>query len=93
MSECGEDAGVADFDLALMLKLIPVVQRQQRELIPLLLTVPAKSFLVTGSRYALTKNMDIEGRERKVIKDFIEKSGKNLTESLNTKNEFGYLLA
>ena len=86
-------AGVADFDLALMLKLIPVVQRQQRELIPLLLTVPAKSFLVTGSRYALTKNMDIEGRERKVIKDFIEKSGKNLTESLNTKNEFGYLLA
>ncbi len=74
-----EQSPVRHFDLAIMTKLIPVVSRQQRQLLSVLAETPAATWLVTGSRVALAKRRWIERRERRVLDNFIELSGRRVT--------------
>lgn len=84
---------VHEFDLALMIKLISVVKRQERDLIDLLAKVPAKAFLITAPKESMTKKESIERRERSVLKNFIKTSGREVVGELDVENEFGYFLS
>lgn len=81
-----------DYDLALMLKLIPVVTRQNRDILEYLVEVPAKRILITGNLESLTRHESIRAREDKVLRAFIELSGRRITGELEVSGEFGYLL-
>lgn len=80
-------------DLVLMLKLIPVVSRQEKHLLNNLANINAKSILITGSKEALVKKENIFKREDKTIKDFINLSNKEIYKTLDIQNEFGYFVA
>ncbi|MFC1622049.1 hypothetical protein ACFL13_01555 [Patescibacteria group bacterium] len=81
------------FDLALMLKLIPVVSRQEKHLLPILAQIPAKKIIITGSKEALAKRASIERRERKVLKKFINLTGRDVIREFEIENEFGYIIS
>ena len=81
------------FDTVLMLKLVPVIQRQEKNLLDTLAKVPAKRFIVTGNKEAMTKNKDIEKRERRVCENFIKLTGRKIAGQFEIENEFGYILA
>lgn len=83
---------IEEFDLVLMLKLIPVITRQDKQLLEILSRSPGKRFLVTGSKQAMVKKTNIYRRERKVINNFILKTGKKVISTFDYENEFGYLL-
>ncbi len=80
------------FDFVFMLKLIPVIYRQHRELLEHISEIPFKYALVTGSKEAMVKKQDIESRENKVITGFITNSGKKIVKKIDLPNEFGYLI-
>lgn len=80
------------FDTVLMLKLVPVIQRQEKGLLEILAKVPAKRFIVTGSKEAMTRNTDIEKRERAVCENFIKLTGRTVAGRFEVENEFGYVL-
>lgn len=84
--------GQMQFDFVFMLKLIPVVARQENKLLDELGKTPFKLALITGSKEAMVKKIDIEKREDAVIKDFIEKSGWNVLKKVDIPNEFGYIV-
>ena len=84
--------GVGKFDLALMIKLVSVISRQERELLETLATVPAQTILVTAPKEAMTKKESIERRERSVIRNFINLTGRDVVGELDIENEFGYFL-
>ncbi len=81
------------YDFAFMLKLIPVIYRQEKSLLELLSKVNAKYILITGSKEAMVKKQDIEYREDKIIKSFINTTNKKILKKIDLSNEFGYLLA
>ncbi len=76
------------FDVALMLKLVAVVRRQQPELLQTLSQVPAGRIVVGGSREALAKRRSIERRERAVIGDFLREAGWQAVGEIQTPDEF-----
>ncbi len=80
------------FDLALMLKLIPVVRRQDRAVLDLLANVPARRILITGNIEALARRERIRAREDKALRAFIAQSGRRVKSNFETTNEFGYIL-
>ena len=80
------------FDFVFMLKLIPVIYRQHRELLRHVSETPFKYALVTGSKESMVKKQDIESRENKVITGFITNSGKKIVKKIDLPNEFGYLI-
>lgn len=81
-----------EFDVVLLIKLIPVIQRQEKYLIKRLLDIPAKRFLITASKESMTKRQSIYFREKETLKEFMALSGRTIVGELNIKNEFGYLL-
>jgi hypothetical protein len=83
---------VNEFDLALFLKLVPVLARQEKGLLETLSEIPANRILVTGNKEAMVKKIDIEERERKVIEKFIKNSSKVIIKQIEIPNEFGYLI-
>ncbi len=85
-------SGATEFDLALMIKLVPLIYRQERPLLRYLATVPAKRILITGSKESLTKKKSIYFRENETLKEFIKISGRKILNKLEIPNEFGYLL-
>ncbi|MBN1287640.1 MAG: hypothetical protein JXB47_19720 [Anaerolineae bacterium] len=82
----------ADYDLALLLKLIPVVARQNRDILKCLAEVPAQRILITGNIEALTRYEHIRAREDKALRAFIELSGRRIAGEFETPGEFGYFL-
>ena len=84
---------VQEFDFVFMLKLIPVVYRQERDLLDKLAKVPAKHILITGSKEAMVKREDIEWREDKTLRKFIQISGFEAIKRVDIDSEFGYLLS
>ena len=80
------------FDFALYLKLIPVIYRQDRELLMYLADIPAKTVLITGSKEAMVKKQNIEKRESKILKNFINQSGREIISKIDVQNEFGYII-
>ncbi len=80
------------FALALALKLIPVLWRQEREQLSILAQVPARRLLVTGAREAMVKRRSIAQRERRVLEKFAEQQGFVVIDTLETASEIGLLL-
>lgn len=80
--------GVRRFDVAFLMKLVPVVSRIERGLLNILLETPAQTWVLSGCRNSMTKNIDIEPRERKILRQFIEKSGKRTVGEFSTPEEF-----
>lgn len=85
-------AGQAEFDIALLLKLIPVVARQSRELLAALEQTPARRWIVTGSTTGLAKRTSILRREQTVLRRFIADSGRAIREEFTFGEEFGYVV-
>ncbi|MCP4111923.1 MAG: hypothetical protein GY749_41405 [Desulfobacteraceae bacterium] len=80
------------FDIAFMLKLIPVIYRQNRKILPELANLPARRILITGSAEAMTRRDNIMRREHRILSEFVRISGRKVIHSFNIENEFGYLL-
>jgi len=80
-------------DLVLMLKLVPVIWRQQRGLVEKLAKAPGKILLVTANKEAMTKNESVVKRENAIVHKFIKLSGREIIREIDTQDEFGYLLA
>lgn len=85
LNACGMD----EFEWAIMLKLIPVVERRQPELLETLAEVPAKRWIVTGSTVSMTKQQSIVKRERATLLRFVETSGRRIVAEFRLSNEFG----
>jgi hypothetical protein len=83
----------AEFDLALMMKLVPVIHRQHRDLLPVLCQAPARLWLLTGSRVSLTRHVSIERRERRVLEEFVKLAGREVTQEFVVEEEFAWLVA
>jgi len=83
-----EQTGVLRFDAAFLMKLAPVVYRIQRGLLDILLETPALTWVLSGSRISMTKYVEIEKRERRIIKQFIQQSGKQIIGEFSTEDEF-----
>lgn len=81
------------FDIVFMLKLIPLIYRQNKNLIPKLINIPAHKILITGVKEAMTKKVNIKKREDILLKRFIKESNRKAIGSIEIENEFGYLLA
>ena len=81
-----------EFDIALMLKLIPVIKRQKPELLKTLAKVPAKKILITGATSSMTKRVSIEKRERGIIRSFIDKFNFKILSEFELQNEVGWLV-
>lgn len=81
-----------DFDVAFLFKLIPVVKRQRPELVDILQKTPARLWVMTGSKISLTKKRSIERRERHVLQQFIESTGRRVVGEISTENEFGFVV-
>lgn len=80
------------FALALALKLVPVIARQEREHLAILRDVPARRLLVTGARQAMVKRRSIEQRELRVLRSFADDHGFSVVGTLDTPSELGLLL-
>jgi hypothetical protein len=80
------------FALALALKLVPVVARQEREHLAILRDVPARRLLVTGAKQAMVKRRSIDRREERVLRSFADDHGFSVIGTLDTPSELGLLL-
>ena len=80
------------FDVALLLKIVPVVARQERDLLFVLAAVPARRLVVSGSRSALVRHEDIERRERNAIRRFLRLVGRPILGEFSTDSEFALVL-
>jgi len=86
------DDEVREFDFAFMLKLIPVVKRQNENLLHKLAEAPAGRILITANVKAMVKWHEVSRREDRALKDFIEISGRKTISDFRIPNEFGYLI-
>jgi hypothetical protein len=87
-----EASGRKKFDVAFMLKLIPVVLRRSPDLLDILADVPADKIVVTGSRQSMVKRQSIERREAGILLDFASKYGFEQTGDFETLDEIGFIL-
>ena len=85
-------SGIDRFEVALLLKLVPVVERQQPHLLAALAATPAERLLVTGSRRSLTKQQSIERRERASLRRFAALAGRPVGAELAIGDELVMLL-
>lgn len=90
-SDCLTD-NMETFDIAFMLKFIPVICRQNKDILPHLMSVPARWILITASAEAMTRRENIRRREDRVLRDFIEQAGGKIMDQFTITNEFGYLI-
>jgi hypothetical protein len=80
--------GTARYDVAFFLKVIPVVSRIERPLLAILEKTPADTWVISGSRTSMTKYVNIEGRERRFIHEFLKGTGKTVVNEFATEDEF-----
>ena len=84
-----EKSGVSSFDVAFLFKLVPVIERQNPELLEILIETPARRWVVTGSMISLTKRQRIEKRERAIIRRFCEAANRHVIHEFSVAEEFG----
>ncbi len=84
--------GIQHYDAAFLLKLVPVVARQQPRLLAALADAPADWLVVTGSRQALARRQDISRRERAVVGSFAKRYGLVVESQFETPSEFGLVM-
>ena len=82
-----------EFDVALLLKLVPVVHRQARELLDVLRQTPARIWVASGSRISMTKRRSVERRERAVLHKFAASAGRRVEAEFLAEDEFAWVLA
>ncbi|HEY0677497.1 MAG TPA: hypothetical protein VGD17_04390 [Chitinophagaceae bacterium] len=80
--------GIDEFDVALLLKLVPVVKRVDPSLVQELAKVPARMIIVSGVKESMVKKHDIERKERRAIRGFLDAAGKEVTAEFEIDNEF-----
>jgi len=85
--------GPATFDVALMLKLVPLLERLDPDAAAGLHAAPAGRIVVTGSLQSMARRQSVERRERGVLRRFIERTGRDVVGEFCLPTEFGYLLA
>ena len=91
--------GCDSYDIALLLKVIPVVNRADqkfntgKECIPVLGNFPAKRVLATVSKESMTKHKSIEKRETGVLKHFVDDYHYNIESEFSCGCELGYYLS
>lgn len=85
-------ANADSFDLALLLKVVPVVQRREPELLGMLAKVPANRLVITGSREAMVKRRSIAHREAAILTDFSDRFGFEVCTRFETEDEIGLVL-
>lgn len=81
-----------NYDLAILMKVVPVVCRQQRELLDVLANTPATTWLLTGSRVAMAKRRSIERREKRVLEQFVTLSGRTVKHEFSVEEEFVWIV-
>lgn len=93
-ADIAEDGVLPDdeCDLAFLLKLIPVLARQQRDVLPKLAALPARRMLVTATAEAMTRKRNIRKREERVLRDFVQLTGRRVLARVQVGHEFGVLL-
>ena len=84
--------GIKRYDTAFLLKLVPVVARQQPGLLATLADTPADWLVVTGSRQALARRQDISRRERVAIGAFAKRYGLVVEREFETPSELGFVM-
>lgn len=89
----GEEHSSERFDLALMLKLVPVVKRTNPELLVQLAAVPAETIIISGVKESMVKKQDIERKERRAIDHFIKETGRTRTGEFELGNEFFIIIS
>ena len=82
-------AGLARFDVALLLKLVPVLQRQQRATLEVIRRTPARMLVLTGSVTSMTRRERVDRRERAVLRRLVGGAGWSVVGELATDEEFG----
>ena len=87
-----EQTGCEQFDIAFIMKVVPVVRRQQRDLLSVLSQTPAKSWLLTGSRVAMAKRRSIEKREQRVLEEFVALAGRTVKHEFVVEEEFAWIV-
>jgi len=80
------------YDLTFMLKIIPVLQRNNKDALKKLSDIPSKYIVVSGNVEALTRYEKIYYRERRIILKYIENVGREIIYEFNIGNEFGYII-
>ncbi len=84
--------GIKRYDAAFLLKLVPVVARQQPRLLATLAAAPADWLIVTGSRQALARRRDISRRERAALGAFAKRHGLIVESEFETPSELGLVV-
>lgn len=85
--------GIKSYDIAFMLKFIPVAERTNAPNIDAVLaTVPAKMLVISGAKQAMAKRRNIEKRERATIENYIISCGKNTIGTIELASEFFYIV-
>jgi SAM-dependent methyltransferase len=88
------DAGGVDrFDLALLLKAVPVLQRLRRRTLVAVREVPADLVVLTGSVESMTRRRRIDRRERRTLLRFVEGAGWRVVDEFRTADEVGLVAA
>jgi len=64
--ELFKKTGVESYDLALIMKVVPVVKRQQRELLSVLKETPANLLFITGSKTSMTKTAVLKSEREEI---------------------------
>jgi 16S rRNA (guanine(1405)-N(7))-methyltransferase len=82
----------AQFDLAMMLKFIPVLNRQNKSSMTQLHKIPSKRIFVTGNVESMTRHENILRKEKKMLRHYIEMTGREVIASFRIDNEFGMLI-
>lgn len=81
------------FDMVFIQKLIPMLRRRHdRRSLNVLSRLRFRYMLVTGSKHSLSRTTSIEDAERRSLLEFIRQSQFCIVQTVDDKNEFGYLL-
>lgn len=81
------------FDLALLLKVVPVIARQDPAALATLAAVPAELLVVSGSATAMTRRRDIRRREAGVIRRFLAAHDLRTVATFEAADELCYVAA
>lgn len=82
-------AGLDRFDLALLLKVVPVIERLRPRLLAVLREVPADLVVLTGAVTSMTRRERIDRRERRALLRFADRAGWQVLGELRTTDEVG----
>lgn len=84
----GQRADTSRFDLAFLLKLVPVLQRSDRAAYDKLMGVPADIIVLSGAARSMTKNRSIERRERAALLSFANAARLSVIEETAVADEY-----